>query len=78
MIELPADLLFALKAVEEERVAFHFGMGNFDGDGASVAQVGAAKDGSHAAAGDEVFDAVMVELIARVNCQSSSAQVSGP
>src|SRR5258708_24143964 len=40
-------------------------MRQLDGDLASGAQVGGAIDRGHAAAGDEVLDAVVVELIAR-------------
>ena len=67
MIERLADLLFALEAIEEDGIAFHFGVGDFDGDGAAGAKVGGAKDGGHAAAGDDAVDAVMIELIAGVD-----------
>ena len=64
MIELLADLLFALEAVEKERIASISGWGILMATDAVVAQVGGAEDGGHAAAGNEAFDAVVVELIA--------------
>src|SRR5579862_4529534 len=62
MIEGLADIFLAVKTVEEDRVAFHFRMGNLDGDCPAGAKVGAAKDRGHAAAGDNAIDAVMIEL----------------
>ena len=67
MIEGLADFLFAVEAVEEDRIAFHFRVGNFDGDGAAVAEVGGAENGGHAAAGDDAVDAVVIELFAGVD-----------
>ena len=64
VIELLADFLFAMETVEEYRVGFHFRMRNLDGDGSAVAQVRAAKNRRHAAAGDQAFDAVVIELVA--------------
>ena len=64
MVELFADFLFAAKAVEKNRIAFHFRVGDFDGDGAAGAEIGAAKNGGHAAASDHAVDAVMIELFA--------------
>jgi hypothetical protein len=37
-------------------------MGNLEGDGAVVAQIGGAVDGGHAAAGDRGIDAVGIDL----------------
>ena len=34
MVESLADFLFALKAIEEHRIAFHFRVRDFDSDGA--------------------------------------------
>ncbi len=64
MIELLADFFFALEPVEKDRVSFHFWMRDLDGDGPAVAQVRPAKNGRHAASGDQAIDAVMIELIA--------------
>jgi len=64
MIEFAADFGLAMEAVEEKWVALQFRMGNLEGYDASVAQVGGAEDGGHAAARDEAIDAVMIELLA--------------
>ena len=47
----PADFFLAAKAIEQRGVAFHFGVRNFDGDCASVFEIGGAENRSHAAAG---------------------------
>ena len=62
MIELLANLFFALEAIVEKRIGFHFRMGNFDGYGTPALQVGGAINRGHTAPGDEVFQAVMIEL----------------
>ena len=67
MVQLFADGCFALEAIEEDRIGFHVGMGNFQRDDAIVAHVGGAKDRCHAAAGDGRFDAVGVDLRAGFN-----------
>ena len=64
MVELLADLLLALEAIEENRIAFHFRMRDLDGDGAAVARIGRLIDGGHAAAGDQAFNFVVIEGIA--------------
>ena len=64
MIEFAADFGLAMEAIEEKRIALQFGMGNLEGHHASVAQVGGAEDGGHAAARDQAVDAVMIELVA--------------
>ena len=64
MIQGLADLFLALKAIKQDRIALHLGMRNLDGDLPAVAQIGAAKDGGHAAAGDKALNAVVIELIA--------------
>ena len=64
MIELFTDVLFALEAIEKQRVGFHFGMRNLESHLPARLQVSGLVNGGHAAAGDETFDAVMVELIA--------------
>ena len=76
MVEFLADFLFALEAVEENRVGFHFRVRDFDGDGLPVAHVGGRENGGHAAAGDKAVDAVVIELIAGVesiHCGTESA-----
>ena len=67
VIELFADLLLALEALEEDGVALHLGVGNLDGHGLSGAQVGALEDRGHAAAGDQAVDLEVVELFASVD-----------
>jgi hypothetical protein len=64
MIEFLADFFFPLEAVEKNRVRFHFFVGNFDRDFAVIAQIDAAKNGSHAASGGYAVDAVVIEFIA--------------
>ena len=64
MAEPLADRPFALKAVEEDGIGFHIGMGNFEGDGAIVVQVRSAVNGSHAAARNRRIDAVEIDLAA--------------
>ena len=66
MVEFRADIMLALKAVEEHRVAFHFRMRNFDGDRLARTRIYAAKDRGHAAAGNQLFNDVVVELVADV------------
>ena len=62
MIELFADAGLALEAVEEDGVGFHIGMRNLQRHLAAVARVRGAVDGSHAAAGNRLFNAVVVDL----------------
>jgi hypothetical protein len=64
MIELFADVLFAVEAIEQNRVGFHFRVREFDCNRAAVTFVGAAVNRGHAAAGDQALDAVMIEKIA--------------
>jgi hypothetical protein len=64
VIELLADFFFALEPIEQNRVGIHFRMRNFDRDGAAIANIRAAKNGGHAASGDQAIDAVMIEQIA--------------
>ena len=52
------------KRSKKSGIGFHFGVRNFDGDGAAVSQVGGAENRGHAAAGNQTFDAVMIELLA--------------
>ena len=64
MIHHSADLGLALEAVEQHRLAFHLGMRNLDRHLFAVVQIGGAKDGSHAAAGHDGVNPVMVQGIA--------------
>ena len=66
VIELHADFFFAFKPVEEDRVAFHFRMRNFNSDGKSGAQIGGAEDRSHTAACGYSVYPIFVELVAGV------------
>ena len=63
MIELFSDLLFAFEAIEEQRVRFHLRMRNLDGDGPVVIDIGRAEDRRHAAARDQILDAIVIEQI---------------
>ena len=74
MIELLPDFAFALKAIVEHRIGLHFRMWDFDRDLAAIAQIGGAKDRGHAAAGDQAFNAVMVELVAGMKCHALGAK----
>ena len=56
-----------LEAVVRERVGFHLGMRDLDGDLAAVAQVGGSKNRGHAAAGDQFFNPVVIEQFAGVD-----------
>src|SRR5208282_74198 len=64
MAEPFADRRLALKAVEEDGIGFHVGVGNFKSYGAIVAQVGGAINGSHAAARNRRLDMVEIDLAA--------------
>ncbi len=64
MVELLPDFFFTLEAVVKKRIGFDFRMGNFDGYGTLVLEVGGLVDGGHSAPGDEIFQAVMVEFVA--------------
>src|SRR5947207_902906 len=61
-----ADFLLTMKALEEDRVALHLRMRDLDGNRTARAHVRGAKDRGHAAARRHAFDAVMIELIARM------------
>jgi hypothetical protein len=64
MVEHRADVLLALEAVEQYRIALHLGMRDFDRNRRTCIDVYSAKDRGHAAAGNQVIDAVIVEGIA--------------
>jgi Fe-S-cluster-containing dehydrogenase component/anaerobic selenocysteine-containing dehydrogenase len=66
VIQLFANFLLPMEAVEESRVALHLGMRDLDGDRATGAQIRTAKDRGHAAACGDAFNAVVIELIARM------------
>ena len=63
VVEFPANRNFPLKAVEEDRIAFGFGMRHLDGDGAAVTHIDGAEDSGHATAGDQAFDSVAVDFV---------------
>jgi len=67
VVEFPANRDFPLKAVEEDRVAFGLGMRHLDGNRAAVAHIDGAEDGCHAASGDEAFNPVAIDFIARAD-----------
>jgi hypothetical protein len=66
VIQLLANLLLAMEAVEENRVALHLGMRNLDGNRVPGAQIRTAKDGGHAAACSDAFNVVVIESVARM------------
>src|SRR5208337_1684513 len=62
VVEARTDGGLALEAIGKKRIGFHVGMGNLQGNGAIVAQVGGAVDGSHAAARNHGIDAVGINV----------------
>ena len=76
VIEFLADFFFPVKAVEENRVSFHFRMRNFDRNGPAVAQVRTAKNGGHAASGGQAIDAVVIECVAGMESTHCEEQAS--
>jgi hypothetical protein len=64
VIQSLSDLLLALKAIEQGRIALDFRMRDLDGDLAAIPQIGSAKNAGHSTAGDETVDAVVIKLIA--------------
>src|SRR5260370_31900607 len=67
MIHFQADLLLALKSVEEDYVAFHFRVRRFDRDLAPRRQIGGPEDRRHTAACRDAFNPVVIELILKTN-----------
>ena len=66
MVKFAPDRSFALEAIEENGVAFGFGMGNFDRHLFAGKRIGSAKNRSHAAFGDELVQLVMIEPVAGI------------
>jgi len=62
MLQAFADGSLALKAVEEDRIGLHVGVGNLEGESAAIAQIGGLVNGGHAAARNLRVDAVGVDL----------------
>ena len=62
VIELLANFRFALEAIEENRIGFHVGVWNFQGDDTIVPRIHGAKNRSHTASRDRRFNAVRVDL----------------
>jgi hypothetical protein len=56
-----------MEAIEEDRIAFHFGVRNLNGDQASGTQVSALENRGHAAACRNAFNLVVIELFAGVD-----------
>jgi hypothetical protein len=56
-----------LEAFKEDGVALHLGVRDLDGHGFSRAGVNPFVNGGHAAAGYELFDLVVIELITGVD-----------
>ena len=72
MMQAGADVCLALESLEEGGVALDLGVGDFDGDLRAGASVDGAEDGGHAAGGHQLFEVVVVELIAGVNGEVGS------
>ena len=64
MIESCSDLLLALKAIEENRIGLDFRVRHLQRNLLPGASIGSAKDGRHAAAGNQGIYLVMVKLVA--------------
>jgi hypothetical protein len=75
VVEFFADILFAAKTVEKDRIGFHFRVWDFDGDGAARVEIGAALNGGHAAASGQAIDAIVIELFAGADGKPQSACV---
>lgn len=60
MAELLANPTFTLKAIEQDGVGFQVGMGDLERNGAVVAGINGAVDGSHTAARHRRLNAVRV------------------
>jgi hypothetical protein len=67
VVELRADIRFAMEAFKKDGIALHLGVRDFDGYRASRAGVDSPVNGGHAAAGYELFDVIVIELIANVD-----------
>ncbi len=61
MIEVTADLRFPLKPGERNRIVFHLGMRDFDGNRLSGAQVRRPENRRHSAAGRDRFNQIVVD-----------------
>ena len=64
MVQGGANRFLPLKAVEEDRVAFHLEVREFDGYDTVGGQIGGAINGGHAAGGDDAIDPVVIEHFA--------------
>src|ERR1700731_2232816 len=82
MIQSLTDLFLAMETVEKCGIALDLGMGDFDGHLPAVSQVSTAKYGGHATAGHQAVNAVMIELLARMERghrnRSGKGQETGP
>ena len=66
MHELLANGDLSLEAAIKNRVAFEFGVRDFDGHELAGSQVGGAIDGGHAGAHDERIDPKVLEVLPRL------------
>ena len=78
MMQAGADVCLALEALVEGGVALDLGVGDLYGDLRAGARVGGAEDGGHAAGGHQLFEAVVVELVAGVNGEVGSEHLEQP
>ena len=61
VVQLLANLLFALEAAKKDHVAFDLEVRDFDGHLAARSRIGAAQDQRGRGSGDHAFDTVMVK-----------------
>jgi len=73
MIEMSAYILLALKTLEENLITFHLGVWKLDGYLPACPGVGGTVNRGHVAAGNDAVNAVVIELVAGINMESSFA-----
>ena len=73
MIQPIADFLFALETIEEDLVAFYLGVRNLDRYLSARPEIGGAVNRGNITAGNNAVDAIVVELVAEINRESSFA-----
>jgi hypothetical protein len=71
MIEVSAYFLLALKTFEENLVTLHLGVWKLDGYLPACPDVGGTINRGHVAAGNDGVNAVVIELVAGINLESS-------
>jgi hypothetical protein len=66
MVHQLADFFLAAKSIEQGGVALDFRMRDLDGNSPAAVEIGGSEDGGHAAAGNEGFDPIVIQLVACV------------